>query len=107
MEYHLKTQIEMWVIIQTVDNAGKLVSCENWDTSLIKKIEADAKAIYTLQCGLTKEELNRVSPFSSVKDLWEKLIKLHEGTFDTTEGESANQLHAEIQDLLNGLHAIG
>ncbi|XP_042436987.1 uncharacterized protein LOC122022951 [Zingiber officinale] len=112
MEYHLKMQVEIWMIIQIglalpLDSTGKPISCENWDTSLMKKIEADAKTTCTLQCGLTKEELNRVGPFSSAKDLWEKLIELHEETSDTKEGESASQLHARMQDSLNGLHVIG
>ncbi|XP_042374420.1 uncharacterized protein LOC121967949 [Zingiber officinale] len=102
----------MWIIIQTGfelprDDTGKPVSCVNWDTSLMKKIEADAKATCKLQCGLTKEELNKVGPFLSAKELWEKLIELHKGTSDTKEGETSSQLHARIQDLLNGLHAIG
>ncbi|XP_074559814.1 uncharacterized protein LOC141815843, partial [Curcuma longa] len=84
-------------------------SCEFWDAATIKKIEVDVKATQTLQCGLTKEELNRVGPFSSAKDLWTKLIELHEGTSDTKmlEGETISGLHSRIQDILNGLHAIG
>ncbi|XP_042467220.1 uncharacterized protein LOC122050380 [Zingiber officinale] len=102
----------MWMIIKTgitlpLDGTGKLVSCENWGTCIIKKVEANAKETCTLKCGLTKEELNRVDPFSSPKELWEKLIKLHEGTSNTKEGESVSQLHARIQDLLNCLHTIG
>ncbi|XP_074562772.1 uncharacterized protein LOC141819340 [Curcuma longa] len=80
----------MWIIIQTgfsipSESDGTPQSCEFWDSSTRKKIEADAKATQTLQCGLTKEELNRVGPFSSAKDLWTKLIELHEGTSDTKE----------------------
>ncbi|XP_042380072.1 uncharacterized protein LOC121972474 [Zingiber officinale] len=97
----VKTGLEL-----PIDDTGKLISCENWNATVIKKVEANTKATYTLQCGLTKEELNRVDPFSSAKELWEKLIELHEGTSDMKEGETANQLHARIQDLLNGLHAI-
>ncbi|XP_042380452.1 uncharacterized protein LOC121972901 [Zingiber officinale] len=102
----------MWIIIQTsfslpLDDTGKPISCENWDQSVMKKIKVDAKATKTLQCGLTKEELNQVDPFNIAKELWEKLIELDEGTFDTKDGESVSQLYARIQDLLNGLHTIG
>ncbi|XP_042380010.1 uncharacterized protein LOC121972400 [Zingiber officinale] len=112
MESYLKTQFEMWMIIKTsitlpLDGMGKPISCKNWDASIIKKVEINVKATCTLQCGLTKEELNQVGPFSSAKELWEKLIELHKGTFDTKEGEMASQLHTRIQDLLNDLHAIG
>ncbi|XP_074561717.1 uncharacterized protein LOC141818016 [Curcuma longa] len=128
MECHLKTQVEMWIVIQTgftipFDNDGLPLTCERWDAATRKKIEADAKATQTLQCGLTKEELNRIGPFISAKDLWNKLNELHEGTSDTKvskrdlllnklynirmmDRESASGLHAQIQDLLNGLHAI-
>ena len=87
-------------------------------------MEANARATCTLQCGLTKEELNRVDPFSSTKELWEKLIELYEGTFETKvskrdllfnklynlkmqEGETTSQLNTRIQDILNCLHAVG
>ncbi|XP_042466089.1 uncharacterized protein LOC122048607 [Zingiber officinale] len=101
----------MWMIIKIgitlpLDGTGNPVSCENRDSIIIKKVEANAKETCTLQCGLTKEELNRVGPFSSVKERWKKLIELHKGTSDTKESESVNQLHARIQDL-NDLHTIG
>ncbi|XP_042380064.1 uncharacterized protein LOC121972464 [Zingiber officinale] len=100
----------MWIIIQTrcayPTEDGVLIPCDKWDTPTRKKIEANVKAIQTLQCGLTKEELNQANPFSSAKELWEKLIELHEGTSTTKVDETTSQLHARIQDLLNGLHAI-
>ena len=88
METFLKTQFDTWMIIKTgiqlpIDEDGKLTPCEKWEPTLIKKVEVDAKATCTLQCGLTKEELNRGGPFSTAKELWEKLIELHEGTSDT------------------------
>ncbi|XP_042425800.1 uncharacterized protein LOC122013614 [Zingiber officinale] len=100
----------MWIIIQagfTYPAKDRvLVPCDKWNAPIRKRIEADAKATQTLQCGLTKEELNRVGSFSSAKELWEKLIELHKRTSNTKEGESASQLYARIQDLLNGFHAI-
>ena len=129
MEIYLKIQFDTWMIIKTglellTGTDGKPTPCENWEPAFIKKVEADAKATCTIQCGLTKEELNRVGPFSSAKELWEKLIELHEGTSETKvskrdlllnklynlkmqEGETASSLHARIQDILNSLHGIG
>ena len=88
MEIYLKTQFDTWMIVKTglrlpTDEDGKPTSCENWEPTFIKKVEVAAKATCTIQCGLTKEELNRVGPFSSAKELWEKLIELHEGTSET------------------------
>ncbi|XP_042423461.1 uncharacterized protein LOC122011095 [Zingiber officinale] len=112
MEIFLKIQFEMWMTVKTgfelpTDGDDKPIPCEDWDPALIKKVAANVRANCTLRCGLTKEELNRISPFSSAKELWKKLIELHEGTPDTKEGETATQLHARIQHLLNELHAIG
>ncbi|XP_074570525.1 uncharacterized protein LOC141827178 [Curcuma longa] len=112
MEYHLKMQVDMWIVIQTgfilpTDADGIPQPYEKWNVGTKCKIEANAKVTQTLQCGLTNEELNRVGPFISVKDLWGKLIELHEKTLDTKDRESVSGLHARIQDLLNGLHAIG
>ena len=128
MECFLKTQVEMWIVIQTgfdlpTNEQGEALGCERWTTSMKRQIEADAKATQILQCGLSKEELNRVGPFISAKDLWDKLTELHEGTSDTKvckrdfilnklfnlkmqENESASQLHARIQNILNGLYSI-
>ncbi|XP_074583516.1 uncharacterized protein LOC141839623 [Curcuma longa] len=88
MEYYLKTQVQTWIIIKTgftlpTDDKGIPVSIDKWTPEIMRAIEADAKATQILQCGLSKEELNRVGPFISAKDLWDKLIELHEGTTDT------------------------
>ncbi|XP_074561401.1 uncharacterized protein LOC141817665 [Curcuma longa] len=129
MEYYLKTQVQTWIIIKTgftlpTDDKGIPVSIDKWTPEIMRAIEADAKATQILQCGLSKEELNRVGPFISAKDLWDKLIELHEGTTDTKvtkrdllinklfnikmqEGETVNQLQSRVKDILNGLHAIG
>ncbi|XP_074566313.1 uncharacterized protein LOC141822908 [Curcuma longa] len=88
MECHLKTQVKMWIVIQMrftipTDNDGLPQSCKKWDASTRKKIKVNTKATQTLQCGLTKEEQNWVGPFISAKELWTKLIELHEGMSDT------------------------
>ncbi|XP_074580658.1 uncharacterized protein LOC141837091 [Curcuma longa] len=121
--------MDMWIVIQTgfmipTDNDDLPQSCEKWDATTKRKIGTDVKATQTLQCGSTKEELNRIGPFINAKDLWDKLIELNEGMSDMKlskrdllvnklynikmmKGESASGLHARIQDLLNGFHAIG
>lgn len=50
---------------------------------------ANTKAILTLQCGLSPEQLSKVGLFSSAKKLWEQLIELYEGTRDSriTKGD--------------------
>ncbi|XP_042467049.1 uncharacterized protein LOC122050185 [Zingiber officinale] len=66
METFLKTQFDTWMIIKTglqltSDEDGKATPCEKWESTTIKKVEADVKATCILQCGLTKEELNRAA----------------------------------------------
>ncbi|MCQ7506103.1 hypothetical protein NP150_23610, partial [Salmonella enterica] len=130
MEVYLKTDIEQWFSVRrgyatpVDDRTGKLLEPEDWNPEMKKKAQVDNKALNTLQCGLTKEELNRVGPFDTAKELWDKLIELHEGTNDSKvtkrdlllnsllnmkmqEEETASQLHAQIKNLLNGLHLIG
>ncbi|XP_042410001.1 uncharacterized protein LOC121999378 [Zingiber officinale] len=79
---------------------------KHWNPEMKKKAQIYFKAFNTLQCGLTKEELNRVGPHENAKEMWDKLIELHEGTNDANKGESTSQLHARIKDILNELHTI-
>ncbi|XP_042396671.1 uncharacterized protein LOC121986798 [Zingiber officinale] len=112
MEVYLKTDFNQWFNITRgykalVDNAGIPMNPKQWNPKMKKKAQIDFKTLNTLQCRLTKEELNRVSPHENTKELWDKLIKLHEGTSDTKEEETASQLHARIKNILNRLHNIG
>ncbi|XP_074559153.1 uncharacterized protein LOC141815095 [Curcuma longa] len=113
MEVYLKTDIDQWFAVQTgytppMDEGNNVpLKPERWNPTMKKEAQVEYKAQNTLQCGLTKEELNRIGPTESAKELWDKLIKLHEGTSDAKEGESASQLHARIKEILNGLHLIG
>lgn len=68
----LKTQVEMWIIIQIrftlpTDNFGEQLGCDKWIASVKKQIEVDVKTTQILQCGLFKEELNWVDPFYGFK----------------------------------------
>ncbi|XP_042423473.1 uncharacterized protein LOC122011109 [Zingiber officinale] len=130
MEVYLKTNFDQWFNITkgykaSVDhNTRTPINLENWNLEMKKKARSDFKALNTIQCGLTEEELNHVGLHKNVKELWDEFIELHEGTNDAKitkrdlflnklfniiiqEGETANQLHARIKDILNGLHTIG
>ncbi|XP_042460245.1 uncharacterized protein LOC122043717 [Zingiber officinale] len=80
---------------------------ERWNLEDMKKAQIDSKTLNTLQCGLTKEELNYVSLHENVKELWDKLVELHESTTNSKDGEITSQLHARIRNIMNGLHLIG
>ena len=87
MEVYLKTDYDQWFSVikayrPPVDNFGNPLDPEQWTPDMRKKASTENKAINTLHCGLTREELNRVGPHQNAKELWDKLIELHEGTSD-------------------------
>lgn len=90
-----------------------------------RKEQVKSKAIITLQCVLSSDQLTKVSPFHNGRDyeLWEKLIELYEGTGDSRigkldllinqlqncgmrDGVSISQLHSRFKELLNSFHFI-
>lgn len=40
-------------------------------------MQLNGKAIVILQCGLAPEQMNKVGPFKSTKELWDKLMELN------------------------------
>lgn len=58
---------------------GELFDINHYTSDTKKKAQANARAIATLQCSLTHDQLSEVGPFSSDKESWEKHIELHEG----------------------------
>ena len=67
MEVYLKTDFDQWMSVTRpykipADNSGNILDPEDWTADLKKKASTENKAINTLQCGLTREELNRVGP---------------------------------------------
>ncbi|XP_042423633.1 uncharacterized protein LOC122011312 [Zingiber officinale] len=111
MDVYLKIDFNQWFNIiggykAPIDNAEIPIDPEHWNPEMKKKAQIDFKALNTLQCGLTKEELNHIGPHKNAKELWDKFIELHERTNDAKEGESASKLNARIKDILNRLHTI-
>ncbi|XP_074575241.1 uncharacterized protein LOC141831737 [Curcuma longa] len=128
MEYYLKTDISMWFSVKEGftpprDEEGKELDSSRWSAEQTRKGQADAKAVVTLQCGINKDQLIKVGPFTSAKDLWNKLIELHEGTRDSRiakrdlflnqlqnlsmkESETVSELHGRFKEILNGLHTV-
>ncbi|XP_074560181.1 uncharacterized protein LOC141816265, partial [Curcuma longa] len=128
MEYYLKTDISMWFSVKEGftpprDEEGKELDSSRWSMEQTRKGQADAKAVVTLQCGINKDQLIKVGPFTSAKDLWNKLIELHEGTRDSRiakrdlflnqlqnlsmkENETVSELHGRFKEILNGLHTV-
>ncbi|XP_074569703.1 uncharacterized protein LOC141826360 [Curcuma longa] len=128
MEYYLKTDISMWFSVREgfvppKDEEGKELDSSRWSAEQTRKGQADAKAVVTLQCGISKDQLNKVGPFTSAKELWNKLIELHEGTRDSRiakrdlflnqlqnlsmkDNETVSELHGRFKEIVNGLHSV-
>ncbi|XP_074575270.1 uncharacterized protein LOC141831762 [Curcuma longa] len=92
MEYYLRTEVDMWFSVtegftEPTDENGRVLESSRWSADQKWKSQANAKAVVTMQCGLSSEQL----------------IK----NFLMKEGETVSQLHGRFKELLNGLHAIG
>lgn len=76
MEYYLITEIKMWFM--TCPKMSLVSSCNLANGQVTKKkAQVNVKATWTLQCGLSQEQLSKVALFSSARELWDKLIELH------------------------------
>lgn len=65
------------------DEFGQPLEFDKWTSDTKKKAQENAQATTTLQCGLAQEQLSKVGPFDSAKELWDKFVELHEGTCDS------------------------
>ncbi|XP_074586894.1 uncharacterized protein LOC141842791 [Curcuma longa] len=129
MEYFLMNDIENWFSVvdefeKSKDALEAPLSTKDWSKKICKKVQANAKATTTLQCGLSKEKLSKVGPFNLAKELSEKFIELNEGssesrrakrdllvgqlqTFNMKSNETISQIHERFKEIVNGLHVIG
>lgn len=103
IKYFLKTYINTWIIIKTKFTLQvNKDRYKSWTPKIKRQVEADVKTTQTLHYDLTKEELNRVSPFISAKDIWDKLVELHERAIDanvTKHNPCVNKLtNVKMQD---------
>lgn len=61
----------------------KILEFERWTTKQRRKSQSNEKAIVTFQYRLASEQLKKVSPFISTKELWDKLIEMNKGIKDS------------------------
>ena len=52
----------------------------DWDDSLTKAFDANAKATYALMQALNDDDLSCIINYVSTFDIWNTLITTHEGT---------------------------
>ncbi|WRX08097.1 hypothetical protein QQP08_000584 [Theobroma cacao] len=64
-----------------------------WTEAETKKVQTYFKAINTLHCALTPTEFNKVSSCTTVKQVWDKLRIIHEGSSQVKESKIALFTH--------------
>ena len=96
---------------------------DDWDEQDIKKIELNAKAMNLLYCALDPTEFNRVSTYSSVKEIWDTLEVTHESTsqvkqskvnmlvhtyemFKMDPSETISEMYTRFTNIVNDLKSI-
>ncbi|EOY21334.1 Uncharacterized protein TCM_012831 [Theobroma cacao] len=65
-----------------------------WTEAKIKKVQTNFKAINTLHCALTPTEFNKVSSYTTAKQVWDKLRVIHEGTSQVKKSKIALLTHS-------------
>ncbi|WRX20691.1 Integrase [Theobroma cacao] len=90
---------EMWDVItdgpfilstlNVVTNELMPKPMSKWTEAETKKVQVNFKAINTLHCALTPTEFNKVSRYTTAKQVWEKLRIIHEGTYQVKESKIA------------------
>nr|XP_009763232.1 PREDICTED: uncharacterized protein LOC104215178 [Nicotiana sylvestris] len=89
-----------------------------------KPVEKNFRAKKILECGIGREEYNRISTYDTAKEVWEALQKAHEGTtqvkqfkidmltteyeiFKMRDDESIQDMHTRFASIINKLHSLG
>ncbi|WRX29345.1 hypothetical protein QQP08_021832 [Theobroma cacao] len=65
-----------------------------WTEAETKKVQINFKAINTLHCAISPTEFNKVSSFTTAKQVWEKLRIIHEGTSQVNESKITLLTHS-------------
>ncbi|XP_070010888.1 uncharacterized protein [Nicotiana sylvestris] len=125
---------ELWDIIfdgphvpmKKLGETGPMVLKDRKEYSDIdrKAVEKNYHAKKILVCGIEPDEYNRVSTCDSVKEIWETLQTIHEGTtqvkqskidmltteyelFRMKDDESIQDMHTRFTSIINELHSLG
>ena len=121
--------IELWKVIvlgpHIIENRdGSLKNAQEYTNADWKKERTNAQAMQLLLCGLTLEEIRRISICKSAQEIWKTLEVTYEGTsqvketkinllqhefelFSINEGESITNAIDKFSKITNGLEALG
>ena len=68
------------ILVHIINNIVTLKSELDRDENDKMMAQLNAKAINVLCCALDVNELNRISTYNSVQEIWDRLEIIHEGT---------------------------
>ena len=71
--------------IHTLNNLVILKPESDWDENDRRMAQLNAKAINALYCALSVSEFNRISSYTSAKEIWDRLEVTHKGTNQVKE----------------------
>ncbi|WRX10302.1 hypothetical protein QQP08_002789 [Theobroma cacao] len=105
MSIYIRTiDYEMWDVItdrpfmpstvNVVTNELMSKPRSEWTEVETKKVQINFKAINTLHCALIPTEFNKVSSYTTAKQVWKKLRIIHEGTSQVKESKIALLTHS-------------
>ena len=83
MEVFFETDFDIMLIMENGfevprDQDNKILEKTRWSKKQREEHLANSKAIHHLLNVLPQQEVTRVGTYSSAKELWEKLVELHE-----------------------------
>ena len=97
---------------------------QEWDEHDRRNFQLNAKAVYTLQCFMNRNEYNRIFQCKSAKEIWRLLEINHERTnqvkkskinllvhsyelFFMKDNETIVEMITRFTNIVNGLEALG
>ncbi|RVW25277.1 hypothetical protein CK203_114772 [Vitis vinifera] len=133
MTWYLKsTDLDVWDVIKDdptfptklVDGVLVPKPKQEWNELDRRNFQLNAKAVFTLQCAMDRNEYNRICQCKSAKEIWRLLEITHKGTnkvkeskinllvhnyelFSMKETETIVEMITRFTDIVNGLEALG
>ena len=126
------TDLDLWDIIEDdptipsklVDGVMVPKPKQEWDERDKRNFQLNAKAVFTLQCAMDRNEYNRICQCKSAKEIWRLLEITHEGKnqvkeskinllvhnyelFSMKETKTIVKMITRFTDIVNGLEALG
>ncbi|RVX13664.1 hypothetical protein CK203_010141 [Vitis vinifera] len=126
------TDLDVWDVIEDgptfptklVDGVLVPKPKKEWNELDRRNFQLNAKAVYTLQCAMDRNEYNRICQCKSAKEIFRLLEITHEGTnqvkeskinilvhnyelFSMKDSESIVEMITRFTEIVNGLEALG